>query len=338
MTPRAKLIAFQTILTKEVLRFARIWIQTVLPPVVTTALYFIIFGNLIGPRIGPMEGFDYMEFIIPGLIMMAVITNSYANVVSSFYGSKFQRHIEEMLISPIPNYIILTGFVGGGVARGLTVGIAVTIVSLVFHPLNIHSPWVMFSMIMLTSILFSLAGLINGVYAKSFDDISIVPGRDLLLHQPATGVLATGIADQPDPVHGERVPLRLPGCQRYQPGVVLHHQHRLYRHSVRIQPLPAAQGPRHKDLEYAAGKSALPPGGAFRVLTAVPVREPGTVTCTYWPGASLLRTSSNRLITLIFFCSGNPDSFITRRHCERSEEFARPGASLLEIATSASIS
>ncbi len=175
MTPRAKLIAFQTILTKEVLRFARIWIQTVLPPVVTTALYFIIFGNLIGPRIGPMEGFDYMEFIIPGLIMMAVITNSYANVVSSFYGSKFQRHIEEMLISPIPNYIILTGFVGGGVARGLTVGIAVTIVSLVFHPLNIHSPWVMFSMIMLTSILFSLAGLINGVYAKSFDDISIVP-------------------------------------------------------------------------------------------------------------------------------------------------------------------
>ncbi len=175
MKPRAKLIAFQTILTKEVLRFARIWIQTVLPPVITTALYFIIFGNLIGPRIGPMEGFDYMEFIIPGLIMMAVITNSYANVVSSFYGSKFQRHIEEMLISPVPNYIILIGFVGGGVARGLTVGVAVTIVSLVFNPLNIHNLWVMFSMILLTSILFSLAGLINGVYARSFDDISIVP-------------------------------------------------------------------------------------------------------------------------------------------------------------------
>jgi len=175
MKPRAKLIAFQTILTKEVLRFARIWIQTVLPPAITTALYFIIFGNLIGPRIGPMEGFDYMEFIIPGLIMMAVITNSYANVVSSFYGSKFQRHIEEMLISPVPNYIILIGFVGGGVARGLTVGVAVTIVSLVFHPLNIHSLWVMSSMILLTAILFSLAGLINGVYARSFDDISIVP-------------------------------------------------------------------------------------------------------------------------------------------------------------------
>jgi ABC-2 type transport system permease protein len=175
MTPRAKLIAFQTILTKEILRFARIWIQTILPPVITTALYFIIFGNLIGPRIGPMEGFDYMEFIIPGLIMMAVITNAYANVVSSFYGSKFQRHIEEMLISPVPNYIILTGFVGGGVARGLAVGVAVTIVSLVFHPLNVHSLWVMFSMILLTAILFSLAGLINGVYARSFDDISIVP-------------------------------------------------------------------------------------------------------------------------------------------------------------------
>jgi ABC-2 type transport system permease protein len=175
MTTRGKLIALQAIVTKEVLRFARIWIQTVLPPVITTALYFVIFGNLIGPRIGQMEGFDYMEFIIPGLIMMAVITNSYSNVVSSFYGSKFQRHIEEMLISPIPNYIILLGYVMGGVARGLTVGVAVTAVSLAFNPLNIHSLWVMFTMILLTAVLFSLAGLINGVYAKSFDDISIVP-------------------------------------------------------------------------------------------------------------------------------------------------------------------
>jgi ABC-2 type transport system permease protein len=116
-----------------------------------------------------------MEFIIPGLIMMAVITNSYGNVVSSFYGSKFQRHIEEMLISPIPNYIILLGFITGGVARGLTVGIAVTLVSLAFNPLNIHSLPVMISMALLTSILFSLAGLINGVYANSFDDISIIP-------------------------------------------------------------------------------------------------------------------------------------------------------------------
>jgi len=175
MTAREKWIALQTIATKEILRFSRIWVQTVLPPVITTALYFIIFGNLIGPRIGQMEGFDYMEFIIPGLIMMAVITNSYANVVSSFYGSKFQRHIEEMLISPVPNYIILTGFLTGGITRGLIVGIAVTVVSLLFNPLNVHSLPVMLSMIILTATLFSLAGLINGIYANSFDDISIVP-------------------------------------------------------------------------------------------------------------------------------------------------------------------
>ena len=175
MTSHEKLIALRAIASKEIRRFSRIWIQTVLPPVITTALYFIIFGNLIGPRIGKMDGFDYMEFIIPGLIMMAVITNSYANVVSSFYGSKFQRHIEEMLISPIPNYIILVGYVTGGVTRGLIVGVSVTIVSLVFHPLNIHSIPVMLSMVILTAILFSLAGLINGVFAKSFDDISIIP-------------------------------------------------------------------------------------------------------------------------------------------------------------------
>ena len=175
MTPQQKFTAFRTILTKEVLRFARIWIQTVLPPMITTALYFIVFGNLIGPRIGEMDGFVYMDFIVPGLIMMAVITHSYANVVSSFYGSKFQHHIEEMLVAPVPNYVILTGFIGGGVARGLICGIAVTLVSLFFTSLNVHNLWVMFSMIVLTAILFSLAGFINGVYAKSFDDISIIP-------------------------------------------------------------------------------------------------------------------------------------------------------------------
>jgi len=175
MTWREKFIAFRTILTKEILRYARIWIQTVLPPMITTALYFIIFGNLIGSRIGDMQGFRYMEFIVPGLIMMAVITNAYANVVSSFYGSKFQRHIEEMLVSPVPNYVILTGFIAGGVARGLTVGVAVTLVSLGFTAIHIHNLWVMLSMIVLTAILFSLAGFINGIYAKSFDDISIVP-------------------------------------------------------------------------------------------------------------------------------------------------------------------
>lgn len=175
MTLQEKLTAFRTIVTREILRYARIWIQTVLPPMITTALYFIIFGNLIGAQIGDMDGFRYMDFIVPGLIMMAVITNSYANVVSSFYGSKFQRHIEEMLVSPVPNYIILTGFIAGGTARGLTVGVAVTLVSLLFTPLSIHNPWVMLSMIVLTAILFSLAGFINGIYARSFDDISIVP-------------------------------------------------------------------------------------------------------------------------------------------------------------------
>jgi len=175
MTLAEKYTAFRAILIKEVLRFSRIWIQTILPPMITTALYFIIFGNLIGSQIGDMDGFRYMEFIVPGLIMMAVITNAYANVVSSFYGAKFQRNIEEMLISPVPHYIILLGFVSGGVARGLSVGIAVTIVSLFFSELRIYNVWVAVSIIVLTSILFAMAGFINGVFAKSFDDISIIP-------------------------------------------------------------------------------------------------------------------------------------------------------------------
>lgn len=175
MTFDEKYIAFKTIVIREILRFTRIWIQTVLPPVITTALYFIIFGNLIGSQIGDMGGFRYMDYIVPGLIMMAVITNSYANVVSSFYGSKFQHNIEEMLVSPTPNYLIVSGFVAGGVARGITVGIAVTIISLFFSHLHIHNLWIASSVIVLTSILFALAGLINGVYAKSFDDISIIP-------------------------------------------------------------------------------------------------------------------------------------------------------------------
>ncbi|MBU1192649.1 MAG: ABC transporter permease [Gammaproteobacteria bacterium] len=175
MTFNEKYIALKTIVIREVLRFTRIWIQTVLPPVITTALYFIIFGNLIGSQIGDMGGFRYMDYIVPGLIMMAVITNSYANVVSSFYGSKFQHNIEEMLVSPTPNYLIVSGFVMGGLARGITVGIAVTLISLFFSDLQIHNLWVAGSVVVLTSILFALAGLINGVYAKSFDDISIIP-------------------------------------------------------------------------------------------------------------------------------------------------------------------
>jgi ABC-2 type transport system permease protein len=175
MELREKLIAFEGILIKEILRFARIWIQTVLPPMITTVLYFVIFGNLMGSRIGPMDGIAYVEFIMPGLIMLSVITNSYANVVSSFFGAKFQRHIEEMLVAPVPNYIILLGFVGGGVARGLIVGVAVTMVSLLFVDVSIHSLTVTALVVFLTAVLFSLAGFINGVYARSFDDISIVP-------------------------------------------------------------------------------------------------------------------------------------------------------------------
>ncbi|MGN4998323.1 ABC transporter permease [Aeromonas sp. 80P] len=228
-------IAFKSILAKEVSRFTRIWIQTLVPPAITMSLYFVIFGNLIGSRIGDMGGFTYMEFIVPGLIMMSVITNSYSNVASSFFSAKFQRNIEEMLVAPVPNYVIIAGYVGGGVARGLCVGLIVTLVSLFFVPLQIHhlfsvcftvlppssSRWVaaacstpsaccprsgtphhlhgervplrlplvslffvplqihhLFSVcftVLLTAILFSLGGLINAVFAKTFDDISIIP-------------------------------------------------------------------------------------------------------------------------------------------------------------------
>ena len=168
-------IAYLTIARKEILRFSRIWIQTIVPPVITVALYFVIFGNLIGSRIGKMDGMSYIDFIMPGLIMMSIITSSYANVVSSFYGAKFSKHIEEMLVSPIPNVVILLGFLTGGIARGLTVGFAVTIVAMFFTSFSIHSPLLVFSVALLTALLFSLAGLINGVYATSFDDVSIIP-------------------------------------------------------------------------------------------------------------------------------------------------------------------
>jgi ABC-2 type transport system permease protein len=175
MNGRAQYIAFRAILIKEVLRFVRIWIQTILPPMITTALYFVIFGRLIGSQVGDVHGIGYMEYIVPGLILMTVITNSYANVVSSFYGAKFQRNIEEMLVAPVPNYLILLGFIGGGLARGLAVGLAVTVVALFFTPIPLHNLWVAVSVLVLTSLLFSLAGIINGIYAKSFDDISVIP-------------------------------------------------------------------------------------------------------------------------------------------------------------------
>ena len=167
--------AFKTILTKEILRFMRIWIQTVLPPAITTALYFIIFGKLIGEQIGEMDGYRYIDFIVPGLILMSVIANSYANVVSSFYSSKFQRHVEELLIAPVPNAVILAGYVGGGVARGLIVGVVVTIVAMFFSDWEIHSYSITLLVFFLTSVLFAMAGFINAIYANSFDDISIIP-------------------------------------------------------------------------------------------------------------------------------------------------------------------
>ncbi|MBK1718748.1 ABC transporter permease [Thiocystis violacea] len=168
-------VTFETILTKEILRFARIWVQTILPSVITTTLYFVIFGRLIGDRIGTMGGFDYLDFIVPGLVLMGVITNSYSNVVSSFYSSKFSRYIEELLISPAPNWVILAGYVAGGAARGLVVGAAVMAVALLFTEIQVHSPAVMLLICLMTAVLFSLGGFINAIYANSFDDISIVP-------------------------------------------------------------------------------------------------------------------------------------------------------------------
>ena len=170
-----KRIAFETIVIKEIRRFSRIWVQTLVPPAITIALYFVIFGNLVGRRVGEMGGFQYMEFIVPGLIMMSVIQNSYSNVVSSFFSQKFQRSIEELLVSPVPNYVILTGFVVGGMARGLAVGAIVTTLSLFFADIQIAHPVITVTVILLTSVVFSLAGFINAVYANSFDDISIVP-------------------------------------------------------------------------------------------------------------------------------------------------------------------
>ena len=168
-------IAYLTITRKEILRFTRIWVQTIIPPVVMVALYFVIFGNLIGQRIGEMDGLLYIDFIMPGLVMMSIITNSYTNVVSSFYGAKYSRHIEEMQIAPVPDIIILLGFVTGGVMRGLSVGIAVTLVSLFFPEFSVFNPLVVLVVALLTSCLFALAGLINAIFANSFDDITIIP-------------------------------------------------------------------------------------------------------------------------------------------------------------------
>ncbi|MCH8099865.1 MAG: ABC transporter permease [Proteobacteria bacterium] len=175
MNVALNLVAVKTIIRKEMVRVLRIWIQTIVPPAITMTLYFVIFGNLIGKRIGSMDGFDYMQYIAPGLIMMSVITNSYGNVVSSFFGAKFARHIEEMLVAPMSNASIIIGHVAGGVLRGLLVGTLVTVIALFFTHLDIAHPFIMISVVFLSSIVFSLAGFINAIFATKFDDISIVP-------------------------------------------------------------------------------------------------------------------------------------------------------------------
>jgi len=168
-------VALKTLVRKEILRVARIWVQTIVPPTITMTLYFIIFGNLIGRRIGEMGGFDYMQYIAPGLIMMSVITNSYGNVVSSFFGAKYGKHLEEMLVSPMSNSTIIIGHVAGGVMRGLMVGSLVTIIALFFTSLSVEHPLITLSMVVLASTVFALLGFVNAVFAKKFDDISIIP-------------------------------------------------------------------------------------------------------------------------------------------------------------------
>lgn len=170
-----KWIAFNTIVRKEVRRFVRIWVQTLVPPVITISLYFVIFGSLIGSRIGQMGGYSYMEFIVPGLILMSVINNAYANVVSSFFSQKFQRNIEELLVSPVPNYVILIGFVVGGSARGLAIGLIASVVAMFFSGFYMHNIFIAVAVVLLSSVVFSLGGFINAIYANKFDDITIIP-------------------------------------------------------------------------------------------------------------------------------------------------------------------
>jgi ABC-2 type transport system permease protein len=171
----AEWIGFKTIIIREFSRIVRIWGQTIVPPAVTATLYFIIFGSLIGRRVGQVGGYDYMQFIAPGLIMMSVITNSYSNVVSSFFGAKFGKHLEELLVSPLPNWLIVAGYMGGGILRGVLVGAVVMIVALFFTRLALTHVFAIITAVLLTSMAFSLGGFINALFAKNFDQISWFP-------------------------------------------------------------------------------------------------------------------------------------------------------------------
>ena len=217
-------IGFKTIVIREYGRIIRIWGQTIVPSAVTATLYFVIFGSLIGRRVGAMGGFDYMQYIAPGLIMMAVITNSYANVVSSFFGAKFGKHIEEMLVSPLPSWVIVSGFVAGGLTRGLLVGAGVTIVSLLFTHLHVQHPVIVVAAVLLTSITFSLGGFLNALYAKNFDQVNWIPTFVLTPLTYFGGVFysvtlaarlgAKAVLRESRSPHGECVPLRLSRCVR----------------------------------------------------------------------------------------------------------------------------
>jgi ABC-2 type transport system permease protein len=176
MNSSANLVALYTITRREIMRVVRIWTQTLIPPMVTMTLYFVIFGKLIGSRIGTIEGgFTYIQFIVPGLVMMSIINNSYANISSSFFGAKFQRSVEEMLVSPMPNWVILLGYVTGSVARGLVVGALVLGIALFFTSLHLVHPLITLASVVLGATIFALAGFINAIYAKKFDDIALVP-------------------------------------------------------------------------------------------------------------------------------------------------------------------
>ncbi|MBJ6979210.1 MULTISPECIES: ABC transporter permease [unclassified Luteimonas] len=172
---RSNLVALGTIARREVMRILRIWSQTLVPPAITMTLYFLIFGGLIGSRIGTMDGIGYMDFIVPGLVMMSVIQNSYGNISSSFFGAKFGRHVEELLVSPMPPWVILGGYVAGAVLRGLLVGVIVLCIAMLFTTVRIPHPWVTLSTVLLGATIFSLAGFVNAVFAKKFDDVAIVP-------------------------------------------------------------------------------------------------------------------------------------------------------------------
>ena len=172
---RARWIGFTTIVRREIGRIVRIWGQTLVPSAMTAILYFVIFGSLIGRRVGQMGGFDYMQYIAPGLIMMSVITNAYGNVVSSFFGAKFQRFLEEVTVSPMPNWLVVLGFASGGILRGLLVGAIVTVVSLFFTHLSVHHIVIILAAVLLTATVFALGGFINALFARNFDQVNWIP-------------------------------------------------------------------------------------------------------------------------------------------------------------------